>query len=35
VSDKNRLTIWEGETTVIDVAMMDLERAWRTALPFD
>jgi phosphoribosylformylglycinamidine synthase subunit PurSL len=35
VGDKPRLTIWEGEATVIDVAIMDLERAWRTALPFD
>lgn len=35
VSDKNRLTIWENEKTVVDVALMDLERAWRTALPFD
>ncbi|HEY9734496.1 MAG TPA: AIR synthase-related protein [Drouetiella sp.] len=35
VADKPRLTIWEGEVTVIDVALMDLERSWRTALPFD
>ncbi len=35
VSDKPRLTVWEGEATVIDLAMMDLERAWRTSLPFD
>lgn len=35
VADKPRLTVWEGEKTVIDVALIDLERAWRTALPFD
>jgi len=35
VADKPRLTVWEGEATVIDVSIMDLERAWRTALPFD
>lgn len=35
VADKPRLTIWESEVTIIDVALMDLERSWRTALPFD
>ncbi|HEY9676890.1 MAG TPA: AIR synthase-related protein [Drouetiella sp.] len=35
VSEKPKLTIWEGELTVIDAALLDLERAWRTSLPFD
>jgi len=35
VSQRQRLSIMKAQAFIIDLAVSELERAWRTTLPFD